>query len=247
MAIKLKLELKWTKIKRVVTIPRGLNLEDLNNVIQAMFGFEHDHLWNFSNKAGKVWDTGCTPLGDPLDMDMQGVLDPYEFSVEDVLVDSKEKLLYSYDYGDGWKIVVSRMADSKDDEIACVEMVGTNAMEDIGGVGGLEEFTELLKNCKIKSEDEITDDTDWRISEWGYDDPAERAAFLKGPTLEELTKKLREEVGASIEAREERAGEAEKEKMFRNVGRNAPCPCGSGKKFKKCCGASSQWSVPTVF
>jgi hypothetical protein len=24
------------------------------------------------------------------------------------------------------------------------------------------------------------------------------------------------------------------------VGRNAPCPCGSGKKFKKCCGRSSQ-------
>lgn len=21
-----------------------------------------------------------------------------------------------------------------------------------------------------------------------------------------------------------------------NVGRNDPCPCGSGKKFKKCCG-----------
>ena len=24
------------------------------------------------------------------------------------------------------------------------------------------------------------------------------------------------------------------------VGRNAPCPCGSGKKFKKCCGGSVQ-------
>ena len=23
-----------------------------------------------------------------------------------------------------------------------------------------------------------------------------------------------------------------------NVGRNDPCPCGSGKKFKKCCGAN---------
>jgi uncharacterized protein len=23
---------------------------------------------------------------------------------------------------------------------------------------------------------------------------------------------------------------------FGNIGRNAPCPCGSGKKFKKCCG-----------
>ena len=23
------------------------------------------------------------------------------------------------------------------------------------------------------------------------------------------------------------------------VGRNDPCPCGSGKKYKKCCGAQS--------
>ena len=63
---------------------------------------------------------------------------------------------------------------------------------------GLAEFTELLKNCKIKSEDEITKDTDWRISEWGYDDPTRRAAFLNGPTLEELTKKLREEGGEQV-------------------------------------------------
>ena len=97
--------------------------------------------------------------------------------------------------------MVIRLTWICDDEIACVETVGTNAMEDIGGVGGLEEFTELLKNCKIESEDEITKDTDWRISEWGYDDPAERAAFLNGPTLEELTKKLREEVRALIKAR----------------------------------------------
>ena len=39
-----------------------------------------------------------------------------------------------------------------------------------------------------------------------------------------------------MKAREERAAKAEKEKMFKNVGRNDPCPCGSGKKFKKCCG-----------
>ena len=25
---------------------------------------------------------------------------------------------------------------------------------------------------------------------------------------------------------------------YRNVGRNDPCPCGSGKKYKKCCGAA---------
>ena len=69
MAIKLKLELKWTNIKRVGTIPRGLNLEDFSD--------------------------------------------------------------YSYDYGDGWEIVVSRMADSKGDEIVCEKTVGTNAMREL--------------------------------------------------------------------------------------------------------------------
>jgi preprotein translocase subunit SecA len=29
----------------------------------------------------------------------------------------------------------------------------------------------------------------------------------------------------------------EKSPLLKNVGRNDPCPCGSGKKFKKCCGA----------
>ena len=35
-------------------------------------------------------------------------------------------------------------------------------------------------------------------------------------------------------------GEGEKKKpatrSAKKIGRNAPCPCGSGKKFKKCCG-----------
>jgi preprotein translocase subunit SecA len=30
---------------------------------------------------------------------------------------------------------------------------------------------------------------------------------------------------------------AEPSPEFRGVGRNDPCPCGSGKKFKKCHGA----------
>jgi preprotein translocase subunit SecA len=25
---------------------------------------------------------------------------------------------------------------------------------------------------------------------------------------------------------------------FSKIGRNDPCPCGSGKKYKKCCGAN---------
>ena len=32
--------------------------------------------------------------------------------------------------------------------------------------------------------------------------------------------------------------EKDKDDPFANVGRNDPCPCGSGKKFKKCHGAN---------
>ena len=29
----------------------------------------------------------------------------------------------------------------------------------------------------------------------------------------------------------------------RKVGRNEPCPCGSGKKFKRCCGSADKPSL----
>jgi preprotein translocase subunit SecA len=33
-----------------------------------------------------------------------------------------------------------------------------------------------------------------------------------------------------------RGGAAKAAAAAKKVGRNEPCPCGSGKKFKKCCG-----------
>jgi hypothetical protein len=33
---------------------------------------------------------------------------------------------------------------------------------------------------------------------------------------------------------------------FKNVGRNEPCPCGSGKKFKKCHGENQAWQGNTA-
>ena len=33
------------------------------------------------------------------------------------------------------------------------------------------------------------------------------------------------------------------QKNGRRVGRNAPCPCGSGRKYKKCCGDSTRLHV----
>jgi len=41
----------------------------------------------------------------------------------------------------------------------------------------------------------------------------------------------------NVPEREKKQGTVRKEA---SVGRNEPCPCGSGKKYKKCCGANIQ-------
>ncbi|MFC1683065.1 SEC-C metal-binding domain-containing protein [Candidatus Zixiibacteriota bacterium] len=40
-----------------------------------------------------------------------------------------------------------------------------------------------------------------------------------------------------VQVRASRAGKRQPVKADKKAGRNDPCPCGSGKKFKKCCGA----------
>jgi hypothetical protein len=72
--------------------------------------------------------------------------------------------------------------------------------------------------------------------------PDDRDDTLFGDTVEELsgwycfTEQYRED-----QERWHRRAEADLarsqrvENPFKGVGRNSPCPCGSGKKFKKCC------------
>ena len=199
MTVKLKMELKWSKIKRVVTIPCDLNLFDLHFIIQAMFGFDHEHLWDFVDKNGREYNTCRTPLGDPLDlMDTSDKFDPEEYTIEEVLPNRGAVIVYTYDYGNGWRITIRRMADPKTDEIACIETVGTNALEDIGGAYGLEAFTQELKECKLnRTEGHRVSDEDCLIVSWGFDDPESRRIFLEGPTTTELTELLRKQIRGS--------------------------------------------------
>ena len=71
----------------------------------------------------------------------------------------------------------------------------------------------------------------------GGDGGRKRAATSLDDVEKEFQRKKRRELE---EARMAGAGEAEKvQQVVRGdkVGRNDPCPCGSGKKYKKCCGA----------
>lgn len=51
-----------------------------------------------------------------------------------------------------------------------------------------------------------------------------------------LDDKVKNSIDKCIKEKEVEAKEALRKERFKGVGRNDPCPCGSGKKFKHCCG-----------
>lgn len=56
---------------------------------------------------------------------------------------------------------------------------------------------------------------------------------------EALEKKKRQQAEMRLSRGGQESGQAQQQPMKREgekIGRNDPCPCGSGKKHKKCCG-----------
>ncbi len=53
--------------------------------------------------------------------------------------------------------------------------------------------------------------------------------------MEQLLKQNRQQY--EVQAKPERVYQTVEVRTEPKIGRNDPCPCGSGKKYKKCCGA----------
>jgi len=56
---------------------------------------------------------------------------------------------------------------------------------------------------------------------------------------EALEKRKRQQAEMRLSRGGQEAGQAQQQPLKREgekIGRNDPCPCGSGKKYKKCCG-----------
>ena len=56
-----------------------------------------------------------------------------------------ECMTYEYDFGDSWDHVITRLADPKEPEIACLKSEGPDGLEDFGGQW---HFAESLKALK---------------------------------------------------------------------------------------------------
>jgi len=67
-----------------------------------------------------------------------------------------------------------------------------------------------------------------RPSRLSFNDPAATPSAFDGPRSVGPRRESQGGVDAAV---------ATVKRSTAKVGRNAPCPCGSGKKYKKCCGA----------
>ena len=112
------------------------------------------------------------------------------------------------------------------------EGYGTDTLHFMGFLDGIN--TSLKEANKLEELDEdSTVKLDINVEELYYNMLAAKAKWLY--TLPQWDDILSEDKRKEITKKQRLSGTVIKEET---VGRNDPCPCGSGKKYKKCCGAN---------
>jgi hypothetical protein len=112
------------------------------------------------------------------------------------------------------------------------EQFGTDSLTFMGFLDGINDsLHEPLKLEELEEESSIVLDVD--LEKLYYNMLAAKAEWLY--TLPQWDDLLTDEKRKEITKLQRLSGTVVKEK---EAGRNDPCPCGSGKKYKKCCGAN---------
>ena len=90
-----------------------------------------------------------------------------------------------------------------------------------------EEVTDLIFKLRVRSETIDTKNV-WNADNFVYQDSLNTMPEIPAPQRQR------------VEAATTNSGQAEQRpepiRAAVKVGRNQPCPCGSGKKYKQCCG-----------
>ena len=183
----LKVELMNTKISRTIVVPEHMTLEDLNDAIQSVMGWQDEHLWSFTDnrRDGALYelpheDDGFPPFSKRLTLDASKVI------LRKVFPKRGAKMYYEYDFGDSWEHVVTRQADPKMPEIACLKMQGPDGIEDFGGAWRLHAFIETMK--ANPASDEYSEVREWA----GLETSEKLMTYLNGRSTSTMTEELRD-------------------------------------------------------
>lgn len=94
-----------------------------------------------------------------------------------------------------------------------------------------EEVTDLIFKLRVRPET-IDSKNVWNADNFVYQDSLNTTPEYPAPK--------REPIRERVEATTTNSGQAEQRpepiRAAVKVGRNQPCPCGSGRKYKQCCG-----------
>ena len=124
---------------RTVVIPERITLADMHRVIQALFGWEDEHLWEFEDSDGRCYKAASGRRETGLFGDVKKVVAPSKAILAEVLPEAGDKLKYTYDFGDNWRHVVTRMAAPSRGGVHCARTAGPDGIENCGGAWGLQE------------------------------------------------------------------------------------------------------------
>lgn len=135
---------------RRVEVPANFNFNQFNDVIQAVFGWEHAHLWNFepARKSRR------TRPAFRIEMQYEGKEPSWDRGREDLPPTTKldkifprlKEMVYTYDYGDDWEhsIKLEKCIDEDRECAVCIDGKGATPPEDCGGVWGYESLKEAF-------------------------------------------------------------------------------------------------------
>lgn len=245
---KIKIEgLSKPPVWRKVEVPATTDFLQFHQVIQTVFGWEEAHLWNFEPLAKSRRRAPAFRIEEPYD-DFERWDDSEPLTASDTILaqifPSVKELVYTYDYGDNWthSIKLEGVVEEDRTYAVCTGGKGTTPPEDCGGVGGYEAMKEAFEQ---HDEDEMESYRDWLGLE---DDEVWNPDSFCAKELENINtvlKRITVQTGDKRQSAVKRGHVAHSDnnpfqmrpyQAAPKVGRNDPCPCGSGKKFKHCCG-----------
>jgi len=140
----LKVTLKGARppIWRRLLVESTDSLEEVHIALQITMGWTNSHLYEFVQ--------GQIRYGIPDEDFPSDVRDTLEFRLNEVLKKEKDKLVYFYDFGDGWQhdVVLEKIMPYETDAVLPLCLKGKRACppEDVGGIGGYKMFLQTISD-----------------------------------------------------------------------------------------------------
>ena len=225
---KITLEDVRPPIWRRIQVPETYSFRDLHTAIQDAMGWDDYHLYEF-----KIGDARIEADEEGFSIDAMWKAfqsEPRTAStgktrLSEFIKEEKQKFRYLYDFGDNWEhtVELEKILPREKDIAYPLCITGKRACppEDCGGVWGYKNFLEIIEDPNHPEHEQMLE---WIGGEFDpeYFDVKEihfRNLMTRNKTSKHVI--VETESGKSI--------------VKRKIGRNDPCPCGSGLKYKKCC------------